>query len=59
MPRNAKALSWFVGQIRWHSRMLRYLADFTSLLHATVHRLPFQWKPIEGKAYQALKIMLA
>jgi hypothetical protein len=25
---NAKALSRFLGQIRWHSRMIRQLADF-------------------------------
>ena len=58
-PTNAKALSRFLGQIRWHSRMLRYLADFTTLLHAVVHRLPFQWTEQEEKAYQALKVMLS
>ena len=26
-PLNAKALSRFLGQIRWHSRMIRYLVD--------------------------------
>ena len=33
--KNAKALSHFLGQIRWHSRMLRHLADLTTTLHAT------------------------
>ena len=42
-PTNAKALSRFLGQIRWNSRMLRYLADFTTPLHAIVHRTPFKW----------------
>ena len=27
-PTTAKALSHFLGQIRWHKRMLRHLADF-------------------------------
>ena len=55
---NAKALSRFLGQIRWHSRMLRYLADFATPLHAAVHRTPFTWSATEDKAYEALKVML-
>ena len=55
----AKALSRFFGQIRWHSRMLRHLADFTTLLHAAVHRLPFQWSSIEDEAYKSLRLMLS
>ena len=54
-PTTAKALSRFLGQIRWHSRMLRYLADLTTPLHAAVHRTPFQWSDIEDKAYRDLK----
>ena len=55
---NAKSLSRFLGQIRWHSRMIRYLADFATPLHAAVHRTPFQWTATEEKAYDALKVML-
>ena len=40
-PTNEKALSRFLGQIRWHSRMIRYLADVVMLLHTSVHRTPF------------------
>ena len=58
-PTNAKALSRFLGQIRWHSRMIRHLADFATPLHAAVHRVPFQWAVTEEKAYQALKVMLS
>ena len=36
-PSNAKALSRYLGQIRWHSRMIRHLVDFATQLHATVH----------------------
>ena len=36
-PTTTKALSQFLGQIQWHSRMLRYLADLTTPLHAAVH----------------------
>ena len=35
-PTNAKALSRFLGQIRWHSHILRYLANFATPLHAFV-----------------------
>ena len=57
-PKTAKALNRFLGQIRWHSRMLRYLADFATPLHAVVHRTPFKWTTVEEKVYDALKIML-
>jgi hypothetical protein len=33
-PHNAKALSRFLGQIRWHSRMICHLTDFATPLHA-------------------------
>ena len=56
---NAKALSRFLGQIRWHSRMLQYLADFSTLFYVAIHRLPFMWMEQEDKAYQALKFMLS
>ena len=59
VPSTVKALSRFLGQIRWHSQMLRHLADFATPLHATVHRLPFQWSSIEDEAYQSLKLMLS
>ena len=54
----AKALSRFLGQVRWHSHMLRYLADFATPFHAAVHRTPFKWTTIKAKAYDTLKIML-
>ena len=47
----SKALSRFLGQIRWHSRMIRHLADFATPLHTAVHRVPFQWAETEEKAY--------
>ena len=49
-PSTTKALSRFLGQIRWHSRMLQYLAGFTTPLHAVVHRVPFQWSTVEEEA---------
>ena len=55
-PTTTKALSRFLGQIRWHShRMLRYMVDLATPLHAAVHRTPFQWSDIEDKAYRDLK----
>ena len=57
-PKNAKALSRFLGQIQWHSRMIRHLADLATPLHAAVHRTPFKWMETEEKAYQALQVML-
>ena len=53
-PSNAKALSRFLGQIRWHSRMIRHLADFATPLHVAVHRLPFQREAL-GMSYNINK----
>ena len=38
-PTNAKVLSIFLGQIKWHSRMIRYLAYFATPVHAVVHNV--------------------
>ena len=55
-PDKVKALSQFLGQIWWHNRMLRYLADLAIPLHVAVHQTPFQWT---DKAYRALKVLLS
>ena len=57
-PTNAKALSQFLGQIRWHNWMIHYLADVATPLHTTVHKTPFQWTTVEQDAYDCLKKML-
>jgi hypothetical protein len=57
-PQNAKALSRFLGHIRWHSWMIRHLADFATPLHVAVHREPFSWTMEEEKAFAALKLFL-
>ena len=46
-PTNAKGLCHFLGQIRWHSRMNRYLADVAIPLQTPVHKVPFQWTSVE------------
>ena len=58
-PTIAKALSRFLGQIRWPSRMLRYLAYLATPLHVVVHRTPFQWTATEDDTYRALKVLLS
>ena len=58
-PKNVKALGRFLGQLHWHNRMLRHLADFATPLHAAVYRTPFRWTDMEDKAYEALKVMLS
>ena len=40
-PTNAKALNRLLGQIRWHSQMIHYLADVAISLHTSVHKTPF------------------
>ena len=58
-PTNAKGLSRFLGQIIWHSRMIRYLADVAIPLHTTVHKVPFQWTSVEQDTYECLKKMIS
>ena len=57
-PTNAKALRRFLGKIRWHSHMIRYLVDVATPLHATIHKTSFQWLTIEQEAYDCLKRIL-
>jgi hypothetical protein len=59
VPHNAKALCRFLGQIRWHSRMIRHLADFAMPLHMAVHREPFTWTEEEEKAFATLKLLMS
>ena len=47
--KNAKALGQFLDQLRWHNRMIWHLADFTTPLHAIVHRTLFRWTKTEDK----------
>ena len=54
-PTNAKALSRFLGQIRWHNQKIHYLADVAIPLHIAVHKTPFQWTTVEQDAYDCLK----
>ena len=56
--KNAKALSHFMRQMRWHSQMLHYLANFATPLHGAIHRTSFSWSEMEDKVYMALKFML-
>ena len=58
-PTNAKSLSRFLGHIRWHNRMMKYLANVAIPLHTMVHKTPFQWTSVEQDAYDCLKKMLS
>jgi hypothetical protein len=57
-PHNAKSLSRFMGQIRWHNRMIRHLADFATPLHAVVHKEPFTWTEKEEKSFCSFEIVV-
>ena len=54
-PKNAEELSRFLGQIRWHSRMMRRLADFATPLHVAVHRTTFSWSKMEDLGLYGIK----
>ena len=58
-PENVKDILRVVGQVKWHSRYLRYLADVTApLTHLTKKDVPFMWSEAHEKAFQLLKKML-
>ena len=54
----AKALIRFLGQIRMHSRMLRYLAEFVTPLHTALNRVTFQCSTKGEDVYRSLKVIL-
>ena len=58
-PKNAKSLSCYLGKIRWHIRMIRYLGEFATPLYAVVHRYPFTLTEEEDKVFSSLKILLS
>ena len=58
-PRNTKELLRFLGQVRWHGRMLRYLADVAVPLNNVLSLPKFEWSRECDKAFQTLKLMLA
>ena len=46
-PQNVKELQRFVGQIKWHGRNLRYLADVMApLSHLTKKDIDYVWGKI-------------
>ena len=43
-PQNVKELSRFVGQVKWHARYIRYLANVCApLTHLTKKDVSFVW----------------
>ena len=58
-PRNTKELLEFLGQVRWHGRMLRYLADVAMPLTNVLSLPKFEWSRECDKAFRTLKLMLA
>ena len=58
-PGNLKAAMRFIGQTKWHSRYLRYLADVCApLSYLTKKDVPFVWGAAQEKAFQIVKKML-
>ena len=52
-PTDLKASSRFVGQIKWHSRHLRYLSDVCApLSHLTKKGVDFLWIEAQEKAFR-------
>ena len=41
--KNTKETGQFLGKERWHSQVLRYLADVASPLHTASHKEKFEW----------------
>ena len=59
-PRNTKELLRLIlGQVRWHGRMLRYLADVAVPLNNVLSLPKFEWSRECNKAFRTLKLMLA
>ena len=49
----------FLGQIKWHCRYLRYLANICApLSHLTKKNIPYVWGEAQNKAFGILKKIL-
>ena len=59
VPTTPRELSRFVGQVWWHGRMLRYLADVAIPLNAQMKKKEIIWNDDCDKAFRRLKVMLA
>ena len=58
-PKDAKGVLRVVGQVKWHGRYLRYLADVTApITHLTKQDVDFIWGLAQERAFQFLKKML-
>ena len=56
---SVKGVLRVVGQVKWHGRYLRYLAEVTApLTHLTKKDVPYVWSAVQEKAFQLLKKML-
>lgn len=59
VPKHLKELSRFIGQIKWHSRQLRYLSDICApLTHLTKKEVEYVWGQAQNRAFEILKKML-
>ena len=59
-PQNVKEVSRFVGQVKWHARYIRCLANVcATLIHLTKKDVSFVWDTPPEKAFQLLKKMLS
>ena len=59
-PCNIKELSRFLGQIKWHTRFMRYLSHIAYPLYAlTKKEVVYRWSDSCSKAFHALKLILS
>ena len=59
VPITPRELSRFVGQVWWHGRMLRYLADVAIPLNSQMKKKEIIWTDDCNKSFCRLKVMLA
>ena len=58
-PKNLKELGRFIGQIKWHSRFLRYLSHvYVPLSKLTKKDVKFEWKEEHQKVFRLLQKMM-
>ena len=55
-PRDVKGVMRIIGQVKWHGRYLRYLADVTApISHLTKKDVEFKWESPQNRAFELLK----
>ena len=58
-PVNIKQLGRFLGQVKWHARFIRFLADLAAPMYTLMCKdVPYEWTCLHQHNFDTLKVLL-